>query len=110
MPQSIPLPLISVAADAPLPKSLSKVQRQWAESNDFAGQRGRLLALPGTGGMIDGYLFGVGAAADRPKLVTGLAAAALPPGEYALAGEIGDPTLAVLGFRLGAYRFDRYRK
>ena len=40
----------------------------------------------------------------------GLAAAALEPGRYRLEGAYGDPTLAALGFRLGAYRFDRYRE
>jgi leucyl aminopeptidase len=43
-------------------------------------------------------------------LVTGLAAAALEPRRYRLEGAIGDATYAVLGFRLGAYRFDRYRE
>jgi leucyl aminopeptidase len=108
MPQ--PLPLHCVAADAPLPKTLSKAQRNWAAANGFAGQRGRLLALPAADGAVAGYLFGLGGAADRSRLVTGLAAAALEPGDYRLAGDFGDPTRAALGFRLGAYRFDRYRQ
>jgi leucyl aminopeptidase len=43
-------------------------------------------------------------------LVLGLAASALSAGTYRLEGEYGDPTLAALGFRLGAYGFDRYAK
>jgi leucyl aminopeptidase len=88
---------------------LTPAQDRWAKANGFSGQRGRLLALPGEDGGISGYLFGMGGA-DRPKLVHGLAAAALEPGRYRLAGALGDPTIAALGFRLGAYRYDRYRK
>ena len=108
MPQPTPLPLICVAEAGTLPKSLQAAHRHWAEANGFTGQRGRLLALPGSDGSLEGYLFGIGGD-DRPRLVVGLAGAALEPGEYALEGAFGDPTLAALGFRLGAYRFDRYR-
>lgn len=106
---SAPLSLICVSAGDALPP-LPEMQRKWAEAQGFAGQRGRLLALPGADGALAGYLFGMGAAEGRPALVLGLAAAALEPGRYALAGDMGDPTLAAIGFRLGAYRFDRYRK
>jgi leucyl aminopeptidase len=107
-PKTLPLNCVEEGAD--LTGSLSRPQARWAASHAFSGQRGRLLALPGEDGAIAGYLFGLGAAEDRPKLVTGLAAAALEPGTYRLEGSYGDPTLAALGFRLGAYRFDRYRK
>jgi len=104
------LPLILVEEGAIAAAGLSKEQLRWVAANSFGGQRGRLLPLPGTDGALDGYLFGVGAAASRSPLVAGLAAAQLEPGRYRLDGAIGDPTLAALGFRLGAYRFDRYRK
>lgn len=109
MAKSKSLPLIAVEQDR-LPDSLAPAQRQWAEANGFAGQRGRLLALPGEGGAVAGYLFGTGQNEDRPALILGQAAAALEPGNYRLAGSFGDPTIAALAFRLGAYRFERYRK
>jgi len=109
MAKSKSLPLIAVEHDA-LPDSLGPVERHWAKANGFSGQRGRLLALPGEGGTISGYLFGMGKADDRPALLLGQAAAALEPGRYRLAGSFGDPSLAALALRLGAYRFDRYRK
>lgn len=109
MAKSKSLPLIAVEQDM-LPATLTAADLQWAKANGFTGQRGRLLALPGEGGALGGYLFGLGKAADRPALILGQAAAALEPGKYKLAGSFGDPTLAALAFRLGAYRFDRYRK
>jgi len=103
------LPVICVEEAGEL-KGLTATQATWAKASGFTGQRGRLLALPGDDGAIAGYLFGLGAPKDRPRLITGLAAAALEPGRYRIEGELGDPTLAALGFRLGAYRFDKYRK
>ncbi|SFV36599.1 leucyl aminopeptidase [Devosia crocina] len=89
---------------------LSASQRRWAEANGFSGQRGKLLALPDEEGAVSAYLFGTGAEADRSPFIAGLAASALPAGEYRLAGATGDVTTAAIAFRLGAYRFDRYRK
>ena len=89
---------------------LTPAQARWAAANAFTGARGKLLPLPAEDGGVAGYLFALGAADGRPKLVHGLAAAALEPGRYRLVGALGDPTVAALGFRLGAYRFDRYRK
>jgi leucyl aminopeptidase len=105
------LPLILVEEGGLKAAGLSKGQVSWAGANGFTGQRGRLLALPsGNGAQLDGYLFGTGPSATRPVLVTGLAGAALDARRYRLGGAIGDPTYAALGFRLGAYRFERYRK
>jgi leucyl aminopeptidase len=109
MAKTKPLPLIAVE-EGSLPDTLTAVQARWAKAQGFAGQRGRLLALPAEDGAVAGYLFGLGARQGRPGLILGSAAAALEPGRYRLDGEFGDPTLAALGFRLGAYRFDRYRK
>jgi leucyl aminopeptidase len=102
--------LTCVGEGAPLPDGLTPAQQSWAKANGFTGQRGRLLALPNADGSVSSMLFGLGAAEARPKLVAGLAAATLEPGRYRLAGDFGDPTLAALGFRLGAYRFARYKK
>ena len=109
MAQPKSLPLICVPEGSTL-STLTKAHRHWATANGFSGQRGRLLALPASDGSIASYLFGIGPLADRPKLVTGIAAAALDSGTYRLEGDLGDPTLAALGFCLGAYRFDRYRE
>jgi len=104
------LKLICVEEGALAAAKLDARALAWAEANGFTGQRGRLLAIPGASGAIEAWLFGTGDAAGRPALVTGLAGAQLGEGTYSLAGAQGDPTLAALGFNLGAYRFDRYRK
>src|SRR5690606_11106919 len=76
MPQS-PLPVTLVAEAGLDAAPLDAAQRRWAADNGFTGQRGRLLALPGEGGALAGYLFGIGAPEGRPVFVAGLAAAAL---------------------------------
>lgn len=110
MPRTKITPLICVGEGGLASADLLPAQRAWAEANGFDGQRGRLLALPGNDGALAGHLFGLGEAEDRPAMVTGLAGAALGPGTYRLEGNYGDPTLAAIGFGLGAYRYDRYRK
>src|SRR3954447_267308 len=109
MAQPKVLPLVLVEEGGLAAAGLSKRQVQWAAANGFTGQRGRLLPLPSESGVLEGHLFGTGAKANRPVMVTGLPSAALDPGRYRLDGAIGDPTYAALGFRLGAYRFDRYK-
>jgi leucyl aminopeptidase len=104
------IPLICVEEGALPAAGLPQPQSAWASSNGFAGQRGRLLALPGADGALAGYLFGMGKPEGRPGLVMGLAGAALAAGTYRLEGAYGDPTLAAIGFRLGAYRYTRYRE
>ncbi|SDG61009.1 leucyl aminopeptidase family protein [Pelagibacterium luteolum] len=108
MPQT--LPIICVAEGGLDAATLSPANAAWASANGFSGQTGKLLALPGENGALGGYLFGLGAEKYRSPLVLGLAAAALEGGTFRLEGDFGDPTLAALAFRLGAYGFDRYAK
>ncbi|WP_421953098.1 leucyl aminopeptidase family protein [Pelagibacterium sp.] len=102
------LPIICVTENGVKTANISETHRAWARSNGFVGQSGKLLALPDKEGEIGAYLFGLGSEVNRSALVLGLAASALAAGTYRLEGDYGDPTLASLGFRLGAYRFDRY--
>ena len=109
MPEDCIIPLICVEEGGLAGAGLSDTHVAWATANGFSGQRGRLLALPAADGALSAWLFGMGAPADRPALVIGLAGAGLGAGTYRLEGAYGDPTLAAIGFRLGAYRYDRYR-
>ena len=110
MPQTSSLPIIAIEEDRLEAAGLSATNLAWAAANSFTGQLGRLLALPGGAGEVTGYLFGMGKAEARSALVLGLAGAALAEGDYHFEGAYGDPVLAAVGFRLGAYRFDRYCK
>src|SRR5690606_19505285 len=103
-------PLLAIPAGTLERAPLSAAQRHWARANAFTGSLGALLALPDAAGGIGAYAFGAGDPGDRSALYTGLAAASLPAGTYRLEGDFDDPTRAALGFALGAYRFDRYRK
>jgi len=89
---------------------LSPAEQQWVAANGFTGQRGRLLSVPGEGGSIAAWLFGAGPEEGRPAFLAGLAGTGLPEGTYRLEGAFGDPTQAAIAFRLGSYRFDRYRE
>jgi len=103
------IPLIFIPEGGLQAAPLEDGQRAWAEANRFTGQQGRLLALPDSKGRVTAWLFGTGAAEGRPVFVAGLAGAGLPEGDYQLQGEVGDPTLAAIAFRLGTYRFETYR-
>ncbi len=104
-----PLPVHCLAPDQLQQAPLSGPQKHWLEANGFTGQTGRLLALPDEKGRIAGFAFGLGEAEERPPLLLGSAAAALSPGNYRLVFQAEPDPLAFLAFRLGAYRFDRYR-
>src|SRR5690242_14021798 len=109
MAQPKTLPLILVEEGGLKAAGLSKSQLQWAAGIGFAGQRGKLAPLPSESGGLAGYIFGLGSKTGRPALLTGLASSFLEGGRYRLEGTIDDPTYASLGFRLGAYRYDRYK-
>jgi leucyl aminopeptidase len=79
----------------------------WAQRNGFDGMAGTLLTVPKAKGEIAGALFGIGAA-DDPFLF-GKLSTALPNGTWKFANQPAHPELAILGFLLGAYRFERYR-
>lgn len=80
----------------------------YARAAGFKAAAGSLLAAPGEGGVAL-VLFGLGKDADRPPLLAGRLATALPAGDYSLATGFPDEGLATLAFALGAYRYTRYR-
>lgn len=102
-------PIICIPENGLETADLAPHHLAWAKANNFTGQHGVLLPLPGEAGTRDGFLFGTGSAPTSPKLTTALASAALEAGHYQLRGDYGDPLLAGLGFELGAYRFNKYK-
>jgi leucyl aminopeptidase len=89
---------------------LGAAHRQWLASTGFRASPGALLVLPDAKGNISRVLVGV----DRSDPISALGSLPyrLPEGNYEIAedGVIDDRDLLALGWALGAYRFDRYRK
>lgn len=83
----------------------------WLAAHDFSAQPGAPLMVPGADGHPSFALAGISDARD-PLAVAHLPSL-LPPGTYRIAADSPaalDPGLALLGWGLGAYRFDRYLK
>jgi len=88
---------------------LKPEMRRWVEASGFRAAAGQLCAVPGEGGQLERWLFGV----DEQDCLYRLAAlpAALPDGVYRLDCDWGreERLQASLGWGLADYRFERYR-
>ena len=91
-------------------KRLDTAQRNWLDENGFDAKPGSVCLLSDANGKLARVVVGV----DRQDPLAALAALpmTLPVGDYAIAAESValDPSLAALGWALGAYQFTRYRK
>jgi len=89
--------------------SARPVARDWVESTGFEANAGQCCAVPGEGGQLERWLFGV----SEQGWLFQLAALppALPDGAYRLDCDWNreQRLQASLGWGLAAYRFDRYR-
>ena len=85
-------------------------QKQWVQSHQFNAEPGSVLAVPNTHGEIDVVLVGVSAVANPLWALAGLPAR-LPRGDYKIVSHWSDANeqLALMGFGLACYRFDRYK-
>ena len=101
---------VHILRKADLQHIADPVMRRWVEETGFTASAGDLQMLPATDGALAGALFGVGSSPEDSPLIAGALATKLPDGVWHL--ESGDEDIAahVLGFGLGSYRFDRYRK
>jgi leucyl aminopeptidase len=85
--------------------------RAWVAAHGWVAAPGSFLVVPGTDGQPVAVLVGVHDP-DEPLALAHLPLS-LPEGVYRLTGSHGitiDPARALLGWGLGAYQFDRYRK
>ena len=83
----------------------------WVRAHAFVAAPNTALLVPGTDGQLVAALAGISDASD-PMALAHLPIA-LPEGTYRLTSDHGlqiNPALAMLGWGLGAYQFDRYRK
>jgi len=107
-----PIPLVALGA-ASLPAYLAKQServRRWVAAQGFTAEANSVLLLPDADGAPMAALVGVGDTDDPFALAA--CPFALPQGTYRL-GSDGlhiEPANAILGWGLGAYRFERYRK
>ncbi len=93
-------------------RSFGGVAETYAAACGFKAEPGQVLLLPGPTGALEAVLFGVepADAKTRDAYLPGKLASLLPRGSYSLADGFGDPYLAAIAFRRGAYRFTRFRK
>lgn len=88
--------------------------RAWAEVNQFKAKPGSVCVIPTKDGGVDCVLLGHDEGDQDslgPDIYSGLYAA-LPTGDYAVAAALSEhaATQAALGWALGGYRFETYRK
>lgn len=95
-------------------KTLGADQQAWLAANGFAAGAGQLCLLPGVGGAAQAAVAGLtqGPARARKRFELATIAAKLPEGTYHLETDLtGDAlTEQALGWLLGSYRFNRYKK
>ncbi|WP_432211943.1 leucyl aminopeptidase family protein [Bosea vestrisii] len=109
---AIPVHCVAKANWPALQEKLASVSRSFAQAQGFEARTGQHVLLPDVAGSLAAVLLGVDVAGPRRRdpFAPGRLVTSLPPGNYALAGDIGDASLAALGWLLTAYRFERYRK
>lgn len=86
----------------------------WLDQHAFAGERHRVLAIPGADGGIEAAVAGVGPLADWSRLAWWQVAGIidrLPAADYELATELPDPAQqqVLLGWLAGGYRLARFK-
>jgi len=105
--------LVPVTTES-LPKILAgrpERWRNWVEQRGFKGRAGTLLRVPSPEGRTEGVLVGYDAA--QPVWMLAQAAQRLEGGTYRLEAEMPDAEsglAAAVGWGLGCYRYERYRK
>ena len=82
----------------------------WASAAGFRAAEGAVLLVPGQDGKLAGALFGLGDDGQCHPFIGGKLARALPKVDWCIqSSSIPGATMA-LGFGMGAYRFESYRK
>lgn len=109
--QAIPLIVLDRGKFAAWRDAQNERARIWLESHAFAGVAGSFLTVPAADGRPEFVVAGI-ADAEDPLALSHLPPL-LPAGTYRLDAHSPlpvDQALALLGWGLGAYRFDRYLK
>ncbi|HLS19252.1 MAG TPA: leucyl aminopeptidase family protein [Paracoccaceae bacterium] len=111
---AIPITLVPADGVDKALGALTPAQAEWARASEFRGRLGQVLRLPDAEGRLESVLFGWGdeAARARGRFHLGDFARSAPEGTYRLetALEGDEAEEAALGWQLGRYHFDRYKK
>jgi leucyl aminopeptidase len=109
--EAIPIWFVSASTLDGVRAEIGEVAARFAEASGFKPTAGRLQLLPDATGALSGVLFGEGDSDSDPfeALGAGRLATALPAGDYRFANSPRRPELAALGFRLGLYRYVRFK-
>ena len=114
-PRTTPLIAVSTGQLRGVLAKLGAGATQWARQCEFRGEAGRFCLVPDTRGKLRCVLVGVSRGDDLYTLAA--LPYALPAGTYriestriASAGPQLDPARVALGWGLGAYRYERYRR
>ncbi|TVQ55160.1 MAG: leucyl aminopeptidase family protein [Rhodobacteraceae bacterium] len=93
-------------------EALTPAARAWIDAQGFRAKLGQVVALPLPDGGVDAVLVGWGDHAARRRERFHLAGAPLPPGVYRLETDLPPDSAEeqALGWLLGQYVFDRYKK
>jgi leucyl aminopeptidase len=107
---AIPLTPVTQAEFAQFQNALDARDRAWIAANAFTAAPGQTLAIPDKEGQVSRILAGVGRLDDIYALAG--APTTLPKGEYRIDTPLAEEAASrlALGWGLGAYSFDRYRK
>ncbi len=111
-PNAVPIHPASPATLEAVLKRIGGTAAAFAKARRLEATPGAVHVLPTADGAVAAIILGIedDEAGHRDPFLAGALPGALPPGTYRFAGPLRDPALAALGFLLGAYRFDRYRK
>lgn len=103
----VPLYALTPELLADFAGQLSDAERRWLTHQGFRADKGSLCLLPGASGDVVKVLVGVDA---LDPFALAHVPTRVPAGRYRLANDTVSHSNAVLGWRLGTYRFSRYRK
>ena len=106
---ALPLHVLQREQFAAWREGLAPATQAWVDAQQFVAAPGTLLLLPGERGIASAVI-GVGDSLDPYSYAH--APHGLPPGDWTLASTLDEGAHAALqlGWGLGSYRFDRYRK
>lgn len=110
---AVPIAIVRPADLDNGPAFLSDAQKAWISATSFTAKSGTKILLPGPDGALQMVLFGIGSEPDISPLSFGTLSKELPEGDYCIheasPAESAEADIA-LGWMLGDYSFDRYRK